>query len=148
MTPEASDYTHYLEWLQQKYPDIYVKYCTSMVMPENGHAIHLSETMKDTEDFGTMVKIEYEYYHRNATHEISRTTITAASLLMRIGQNITRIRRTKPITQATLASLCKMEKASISRIESGKTNVSVTTLLSIAQSLEVTVLDLVTVPLP
>jgi len=148
MTPEASEYTHYLQWLQQKYPAIYVKYCNSRVIPQTGSVIHLTEAMKDTEDFDTLIRIEFEYYQCKASPAISRTTLTAAALLLRIGQNITRIRRNKAMTQATLASLCKMEKASISRIESGKTNVSMFTLLAIASTLEVTVSDLVTTPLP
>ena len=145
-TPEVSDYLHFLEWLQQKYPAIYLKYSNNIVTPEKGRVINLSKTMKGTEDFGTLVKVEYEYYHRDASPEISRTSINAVLLLLRIGQNIARVRRSRPMTQATLASLCKMEKASMSRIESGKTNITMVTLLTIANSLEVTVLDLVTIP--
>lgn len=60
-----------------------------------------------------------------------------AQFLILIGQNIRRIRSRKNITQFKLAALCDFEKASMSRIESGKTNTTVLTLFKISQALEV-----------
>jgi transcriptional regulator with XRE-family HTH domain len=57
--------------------------------------------------------------------------------LSNLGARIKDIRRNKNITQNDLAIKCEFEKASMSRIESGKTNVTVLTLRKISQALEV-----------
>jgi transcriptional regulator with XRE-family HTH domain len=57
--------------------------------------------------------------------------------LSNLGAKIKEIRRNKNITQNGLALKCEFEKASMSRIESGKTNVTVLTLRKISQALEV-----------
>ena len=57
--------------------------------------------------------------------------------LLLIGQNIKKIRGRKNITQFKLAALCDFEKASMSRIESGKTNTTVLTLFKISKALDV-----------
>lgn len=45
------------------------------------------------------------------------------------------------MTQLALASLCQFEKASISKIESGKRNMSVLTLAKISEVLETDMAD-------
>jgi transcriptional regulator with XRE-family HTH domain len=60
-----------------------------------------------------------------------------AQFLLLIGQNIKKIRSNKNITQFKLAALCDFEKASMSRIESGKTNTTVLTLYKISKALDV-----------
>lgn len=57
-------------------------------------------------------------------------------LLQQIGSKIKQVRTSKNMTQLALASLCQFEKASISKIESGKRNMSVLTLSKISEVLE------------
>ncbi len=57
--------------------------------------------------------------------------------LVNLGANIKEIRLKKKLTQNDLAIQCHFEKASMSRIESGKTNVTVLTLRKISNALEV-----------
>ncbi len=59
-----------------------------------------------------------------------------STFLAALGQKIRMIRLSKKITQHQLARLCNFEKASMSRIESGKTNVTVLTLRKISTALE------------
>lgn len=57
--------------------------------------------------------------------------------LANLGARIKELRLSKKLTQNDLAIQCNFEKASMSRIESGKTNVTVLTLLKISNALEV-----------
>lgn len=66
-------------------------------------------------------------------------------LLIVIGKNIKKIREEKNITQAELAARCNYEKSNMSRIESGRTNLTIGTLLNIAESLETTIINLIKV---
>jgi transcriptional regulator with XRE-family HTH domain len=68
--------------------------------------------------------------------------MTEAEFLLALGKRIKRIRTQKNITQFKLAALCDFEKASMSRIESGKTNTTILTLRKISRSLEVPISDL------
>jgi transcriptional regulator with XRE-family HTH domain len=70
--------------------------------------------------------------------------MTEADFLLLLGTRIKRIRTQKNITQFKLAALCDFEKASMSRIESGKTNTTILTLRKISQALEIPVGDLFT----
>jgi transcriptional regulator with XRE-family HTH domain len=63
-------------------------------------------------------------------------------LLANIGDKIKRIRTNKNMTQYELAMLCEFEKASMSRIESGKTNTTILTLHKISKALDVPIIDL------
>ena len=65
--------------------------------------------------------------------------------LLNLGSKIREIRRAKGMVQQQLAALCNSEKASLSRIESGKTNATVITLQKIAAVLEVPISDLLVV---
>ena len=57
--------------------------------------------------------------------------------LARVGQNITRIRKAKGMTTVQLGDLCGIEKSNLIPIEKGRINVTVLTLVRIAEALEV-----------
>jgi transcriptional regulator with XRE-family HTH domain len=57
--------------------------------------------------------------------------------LMNLGARIKELRLTKSMTQNELAIQCNFEKASLSRIESGKTNITILTLNRISKALDV-----------
>jgi transcriptional regulator with XRE-family HTH domain len=59
------------------------------------------------------------------------------NFLTSLGARIKELRLKKNLTQNDLAIQCNFEKASMSRIESGKTNVTVLTLRKISNALEV-----------
>jgi len=63
-------------------------------------------------------------------------------LLIRLGGTIRALRIKKNMTQNDLAIECEFEKASMSRIESGKSNPTVRTLYKICKALDVQVVDL------
>ncbi len=58
-------------------------------------------------------------------------------LLMQMGERIKMLRIKKNMTQNDLAIECEFEKASMSRIESGKSNPTVRTLFKICRALDV-----------
>jgi transcriptional regulator with XRE-family HTH domain len=59
-----------------------------------------------------------------------------------MGIRIKELRQKKEMTQNELAILCEFEKASMSRIESGKTNVTILTLRKISNALDVNISEL------
>lgn len=63
-------------------------------------------------------------------------------LLIKIGVNIRALRTKKNMTQNDLAIECEFEKASMSRIESGKSNPTVKTLFKICRVLDVHISEL------
>jgi len=63
--------------------------------------------------------------------------MTDKELLTRIGKNIKKIRKEKKIHQYELSDLCRFEKASLSRLENGKTNATALTLLKVSNALGV-----------
>jgi len=65
------------------------------------------------------------------------------SALVRIGANIRKIREEKCISQQDLAAVCNFEKSNMSRIEAGRTNLTVGTLLKICEALDVKLADVV-----
>ena len=65
--------------------------------------------------------------------------MTEKDFLLQLGARIKKIRVGKNISQFELAALCDFEKASMSRIESGKTNTTVFTLRKIGNALGVNV---------
>ena len=58
-----------------------------------------------------------------------------------LGARIKELRLQKDLTQNELAMLCNFEKASMSRIESGRTNVTILTLKKISKALEIRLMD-------
>lgn len=65
-------------------------------------------------------------------------------LLITIGKRIKTARRSKNMTQNELAMECGFEKASLSRIEAGKTNITIGTLHRIISALEMPMVELFT----
>ena len=63
--------------------------------------------------------------------------MTDPKFLASLGARIKEIRTKKDMTQNDLAIQCNFEKASMSRIESGKTNITVLTLRKISNALSV-----------
>jgi transcriptional regulator with XRE-family HTH domain len=61
--------------------------------------------------------------------------------LKKIGENIRAIRLQKKISQVDLAAACDFEKGNMRRIEAGRTNPTVLTLLKISRALDVNVID-------
>ena len=64
------------------------------------------------------------------------------NLSAKIGTRIRILRETKNMTQQDLADQCNFDKADMSKIESGKANPTIKTLLRISQALEVNFSDL------
>ena len=58
-------------------------------------------------------------------------------VLNKVGSRIRALRMQKNISQIRLAFLCNFEKASMSRLETGKTNMSLLTLHKISKALDV-----------
>lgn len=67
----------------------------------------------------------------------------SAAVLKKIGENITRLREAQGLTVSELARRADMEKSNLSPIEKGKINVTVRTLVKIADGLGVGVAELV-----
>jgi transcriptional regulator with XRE-family HTH domain len=63
--------------------------------------------------------------------------------LRQIGKNIRKYRLKRNLTQLDLGAACGFEESSIGRLETGKTNPTIKTLLTIANALNVTLSDLV-----
>jgi transcriptional regulator with XRE-family HTH domain len=63
--------------------------------------------------------------------------MTDPKFLANLGAKIKELRLKKDMTQNELSIQCNFEKASMSRIESGKTNITVLTLRKIGRALEV-----------
>lgn len=68
--------------------------------------------------------------------------MTTQEILAKIGKRIVEIRKSKNLSQQDLAALCNYEKSNMSRIEYGKSNITVGTLNKIANALEVEVTEL------
>ena len=69
--------------------------------------------------------------------------MTDTEYIKRLGLNIKRIRQEKGITQVELGYMCNFEKSNMQRIEAGKTNPTIKTLLKIAKSLKVSLTELI-----
>jgi len=67
--------------------------------------------------------------------------MTETEFLTKLGARIKELRVKKSISQKDLAMECNFEKASMSRIESGKTNITVLTLYKIISALDADVKD-------
>ncbi len=64
-------------------------------------------------------------------------------LYKEVGQRIKIIREEKGLTQQGLADLCNFEKSNISRIEAGRTNLTLKSLLLISEALNIPIKQLV-----
>lgn len=65
------------------------------------------------------------------------------SVLIRIGLNIRELREEQGISQQDLAAACNFEKSNMSRIEAGRSNLTVGTLLKICEALHTTLSKIV-----
>jgi len=63
-------------------------------------------------------------------------------ILSKIGSRIREIRMNRNMTQNELANVCNFEKANLSRIESGRTNVTIRSLQRISKALEIDIAKL------
>lgn len=63
-------------------------------------------------------------------------------LQIKLGQVIKSYREEKGVTQQELGYRCDFEKTAISRIESGRTNITLKTLRKIAKALDISMLDI------
>jgi transcriptional regulator with XRE-family HTH domain len=63
-------------------------------------------------------------------------------LLNQLGSRIKKIRLEKGMAQNELANKCNFENASLSRIESGKTNLTLRSLYKICKALDIYITDL------
>jgi transcriptional regulator with XRE-family HTH domain len=63
-------------------------------------------------------------------------------LLIKMGERIKDIRMKKKMTQNDLAIDCQFEKASMSRLESGRSNPTVRTLQRVCKALDVDIIEL------
>jgi transcriptional regulator with XRE-family HTH domain len=71
--------------------------------------------------------------------------IKKEDILFKIGLKIKKLREEKNISQQDLAAICNFEKSNMSRIEAGRTNLTIGTLIKISQSLHVKLTDIVDV---
>jgi len=74
-----------------------------------------------------------------------KNMINEAKLYILIGDKIKSIRDSQGISQQDLAASCNFEKSNLSRIESGRTNITIKTLFKISTALSVKIVDLVDV---
>lgn len=70
---------------------------------------------------------------------------TPQEIIDKIGLRIKHLRNEKGLSQLDLSTACDMEKTSISRIEAGRTNFTIKTLIKIANALEIPVWELVNI---
>jgi transcriptional regulator with XRE-family HTH domain len=60
----------------------------------------------------------------------------------KLGQRIKEVREGKELSQLDVASICDYDKTTISRIENGRTNITLKTLVTLALALEVDIAQL------
>lgn len=60
-----------------------------------------------------------------------------------IGNNVSRIRKEKKLTQEDLCGIAEIDRSYLSELENGKMNVTIKSLVTIANALEVGLADLI-----
>lgn len=60
----------------------------------------------------------------------------------KLGQRIKEVRESKELSQLDVASICDYDKTTISRIENGRTNITLKTLVTLALAMEVDISEL------
>ena len=68
-------------------------------------------------------------------------------LIVELGKRISFLRREKSLTQAQLSDLVEMEESALRRIELGGTNPTFKTLLRLSKGLEVSLKELLDIPM-
>ena len=76
---------------------------------------------------------------------IIRNYMKKEEVLVKIGLKIRGLREEKNISQQDLAAACNFEKSNMSRIEAGRSNLTIGTLLKICDVLKVGLVDVVNV---
>lgn len=71
--------------------------------------------------------------------------ISEKNIYILIGSRIKNIRESKGMTQQQISDICDFEKSTVSRIEAGRTNLTIKTLYKISQSLGVKMTEIVNV---
>ncbi|MCD8092869.1 MAG: helix-turn-helix domain-containing protein [Bacteroides sp.] len=79
------------------------------------------------------------------TNDNSRKKMNEQQLFLKIGDKIKEIRTLKGISQQDLAAKCNFEKANMSRIEAGRTNLTLKNAYKISLALGVKLKELVDV---
>jgi transcriptional regulator with XRE-family HTH domain len=67
--------------------------------------------------------------------------MTDTKFLTTLGARIKELRVARDMTQNDLATHCDFEKASMSRIEAGKTNITILTLHKISRALDIDIIE-------
>lgn len=68
--------------------------------------------------------------------------MTVQELYILVGQRIKFIRESKELSQQDLAAKCNFEKSNMSRIEAGRTNLTLKTLFIISNALSISTKEL------
>jgi Predicted transcription factor, homolog of eukaryotic MBF1 len=76
---------------------------------------------------------------------ITKELMNEQQLFIKIGTKIREVREKKGVSQQDLAALCNFEKANMSRIEAGRTNLTIKTLHKISTALSTYIKELVDV---
>lgn len=63
--------------------------------------------------------------------------------LVTIGKNITKLRKKQKLTQEDLCGLAQIDRSYLSEIENGKMNVTIKSLVAIAEALDCELKDLI-----
>lgn len=58
-------------------------------------------------------------------------------ILIKFGANLAKLRKAKKLSLRQLSALCNVDQADLSRMENGKINVSVTTVVDLATGLNI-----------
>lgn len=77
------------------------------------------------------------------SNKITNILISESEIYILIGKKIKTIRESKGLTQQNLADLCDFEKSNVSRIESGRTNITIKNLYKISKALNLKLQELV-----
>ncbi len=84
------------------------------------------------------------FFKRQCTFPFTTMKENHKGHYINIGENLRRIRLDKGYSQQVLSNKCDVERARISRIENGTEDIKVSTLLKLADALEVDFVDLIT----
>ena len=85
-----------------------------------------------------MVVLPHEFLQNSLTfHSIIKMKEKDHIVLKKFGDNLLKIRLSKGYSQEELSYQCDVDRAKISKLESGKANLYITTLLELAKGLEV-----------
>ena len=71
--------------------------------------------------------------------------MSEVNIYILIGRKIKNIRESKGLTQQEISDKCNFEKSTVSRIEAGRTNLTVKNLYKLSQALGVKIKELVDV---